>query len=388
MAQARQATAYLQGQSESPFATLSREALETIALDESGTFTTNERRAAGQQLQATASASAESPPSDTESTDGYALMVERIFNGKEPPVRSGIGGGVDKLMRMPYEFLTQSDRDLLAEMYTYGQEQGIDLEYVDSLARNLGDYRQFNDYRSLGSWNNGTSFDNEGHLQTLRFSESDAATATRILEGEAIDSTRLDQGFVRAMLDPGYGFGTTLSMDFLEQMVVRFSSTEGSENLELDDRFAQFDWDDTVSKNMITDTADEITAPWVTSSDATGNEAKTSVGWSDLLAGSNKANSSKNADINNSNLPDEVKEQLKMIRELREKLAEKQAELQALMADTSLSKEERQAKLQTLNAEIAMLSSGMREATSQLNRLMSDMKLTQAERKEAGLLLI
>lgn len=62
LAQARQATAYLQGRSESPFAALSREALETIALDESGTFTTNERRAAGQQLQATASASVESPP--------------------------------------------------------------------------------------------------------------------------------------------------------------------------------------------------------------------------------------------------------------------------------------------------------------------------------------
>ena len=72
------------------------------------------------------------------------------------------------------------------------------------------------------------------------FNEEDAATASRILSSSAINSTRIDQGFLRHFLDPGYGALVNASgLAFLEQMVIKFSG-EGATQTSLDNKFATF----------------------------------------------------------------------------------------------------------------------------------------------------
>ena len=55
-----------------------------------------------------------------------------------------------------------------------------------------------------------------------------------------------------------------------------------------------------------------------------------------------------NADIDDSGLEDSVKQVLKMIRQLKQQIAEKQAELAAVAADNTLSPEEARAKVSVL----------------------------------------
>lgn len=159
---------------------------------------------------ASVTSTAESNQSTSVSLSGRAIMLSRLFgtqnSNTEPPVVSGVNGMDLKHIGMsPQNFLTTSDRALLSDMYEYAQQQGADLQNVDQLAYALGTYRQSNDGRSMSSFNGGNSFDLEGHQLTVSFNEKDAATAARILNGDAINSTKLDQGFLRYTLDPGYG---------------------------------------------------------------------------------------------------------------------------------------------------------------------------------------
>ena len=176
---------------------------------------------------------------------GRALMLSRLFgtenNGVEPPVISGVNGMDLKHIGMsPLNFLTTSDRALLSDMYQFSQQQGADLQNVDHLAFALGDYRQSNNGRAIYNFNNGNNFDFEGHLRTVSFNEKDTATAARILNGDAINSTRLDQGFLRYTLDPGNGaLSNTSDFEFMEQMVIKFSDT-GAEQISLPSKFSSF----------------------------------------------------------------------------------------------------------------------------------------------------
>jgi hypothetical protein len=75
---------------------------------------------------------------------------------------------------------------------------------------------------------------------TVNFKEKDAAIASRILNGTAINSTRLDQGFLRHFLDPGQGALIHHGgMAFLEQMVIKFSN-EAATQPSLGNEFAQY----------------------------------------------------------------------------------------------------------------------------------------------------
>lgn len=176
---------------------------------------------------------------------GRALMLSRLFgtenNGVEPPVISGVNGmDLNHIGMSPLNFLTTSDRALLSDMYQFSQQQGADLENVDHLAFALGDYRQTNNGRAIYNFNNGNNFDFEGHLCTVSFNEKDTATAARILNGDAINSTRLDQGFLRYTLDPGNGaLSNTSDFEFMEQMVIKFSDA-GEEQMSLSAKFSTF----------------------------------------------------------------------------------------------------------------------------------------------------
>ena len=162
---------------------------------------------------------------------GYKLMVSRLYGGKEPAVGNAAEGmSMSNIGRSPYEFLTRGDRALLAEMYAYAQDEGVDLAHLDSLADGIGNYRQHNNGRVMHSFNSGHNYDAEGRQVFVSFDDKDAATASRILNGTAINSTRLDQGYLRFILDPGYGaLSNVADLEFVEWMVSKFS--RGGETL-------------------------------------------------------------------------------------------------------------------------------------------------------------
>jgi len=89
-----------------------------------------------------------------------------------------------------------------------------------------------------------------------------------------------------------------------------------------------------------------------------------------------KSTQSKNADIDKSNLPDLVKEALKRIREIREELEKKLQELQAAMSDKKLTEDQRKARIQGLQSEVATLSAALADASAALTDLMNESELT------------
>ena len=200
-----------------------------------------------------------SSAASTSGTVGYDLMVSRLFGGTEPEVANGAQGmSTSNIGRSAFEFLTREDRALVAEMYAYAQEQGTDLTHVDRLAEELGDYRQHDNGRLSSNFNNGTHYDVQGRQLTVSFNEQDAATAERILNGTAISSTRLDQGFLRHILDPGYGaLSNTSDLGFLEQMVTKFSS-EGSAQSSLDSRFATYTPVISIKDNIVLSASEDV----------------------------------------------------------------------------------------------------------------------------------
>ncbi|UCJ16077.1 hypothetical protein K5Q02_20030 [Pseudomonas sp. MM211] len=97
--------------------------------------------------------------------------------------------------------------------------------------------------------------------------------------------------------------------------------------------------------------------------------------------------SDKNSDIDESGLPDNVKQLLKMIRELKAQLAQKMAELQAIMAQSDMDDETRQASAQALQTEVGSISGALTTATAELARVMRDQKLTTEQSATVGSLL-
>ncbi|WP_339493470.1 hypothetical protein [Pseudomonas sp. EA_35y_Pfl1_P108] len=82
---------------------------------------------------------------------------------------------------------------------------------------------------------------------------------------------------------------------------------------------------------------------------------------------------SSNADIDDSGLDDNVKQVLKMIRQLKQQIAEKQAELAAVAAANNLSPEEARAKTSALQSDISSLQAGLMSAQTSLAKSMKGM---------------
>ncbi|WP_312481234.1 hypothetical protein [Stutzerimonas nitrititolerans] len=216
---------------------------------------------ASQSTSAAQSVSAANTTTSTASTasNGYDLMVSRLFGGKEPAVANGAQGmSANNIGRSAYDFLTYEDRALLSDMYAYAQDEGADLTYVDRLAEELGDYRQHDNGRLRSNFNNGHNYDAQGHQLTVSFNDKDAATASRILNGPAIGSTRIDQGFLRHILDPGYGaLSNTSDLGFLEQMVTKFSS-EGTTQPSLGNQFATYTPVASIKDNVVLNASEDV----------------------------------------------------------------------------------------------------------------------------------
>lgn len=99
-----------------------------------------------------------------------------------------------------------------------------------------------------------------------------------------------------------------------------------------------------------------------------------------------KQQQSKNADIDDSDLPDTIKQTLKLIREIRAKLEKKLQELQETMADQRLTTEQRKARIMAIQSEVSTLSGALTAASATLVQLMNDSNLSDEQKITTGML--
>lgn len=100
-----------------------------------------------------------------------------------------------------------------------------------------------------------------------------------------------------------------------------------------------------------------------------------------------EAATQRNADIDASHLPDGIKDSLKAIREIEQRIAEKTQELAQLSSDNSLRADQKESKSKALQIEISALRTGLSCAQSALNNAMSSQNLSADDRKLAQALI-
>lgn len=164
---------------------------------------------------------------------GRGLMMSRLFgdSNANPPVQTQLTK--DTMGMKGVNFLTESDRNMLSDLYAKAQQDGVDLRYVDDIARDMGDYRMFSGV--MANLNNGNFYDDTGHRLTYKFTEEDTSVANRILNGNGTASSPLDSGFLKYELDPGFSPTHRAHFDFLEEVVNKSGSGEP-----FDSRFSSY----------------------------------------------------------------------------------------------------------------------------------------------------
>mgnify|MGYP001761650473 FL=1 len=94
-----------------------------------------------------------------------------------------------------------------------------------------------------------------------------------------------------------------------------------------------------------------------------------------------------NSDIDNSGLPENIQQLLKMIRKIQKEIIEKKARMAAVMSDRTLSNEEKINKLAVLRGAIAALNSGLITANLSLSKVMNQSALNPDQNLKVGSLL-
>jgi len=193
-------------------------------------------------------------PSTTMVIAGQTLLRQRLFFSVpdvEPPVISD-----KKLMNsnLPtVQFLTLPDRELLGRIYEVSQSEGIDLRYVDQLGQSLAQYRCSDNGRLRLSHTDVTTYDPEGHRLTFSFTERDVATADRVRQSSALQTTELDKGFIKFDTDPNYSVVSHSHLGFLEWAMSRFSASD--DRVPASDAFKTYTY---ISKDFIEYTSKEV----------------------------------------------------------------------------------------------------------------------------------
>lgn len=100
----------------------------------------------------------------------------------------------------------------------------------------------------------------------------------------------------------------------------------------------------------------------------------------------NASQKSKNSDIDDTDLPDAIKQTLKLIREIRAKLEKKLQELQTTLADQRLNPEQRKLRVMALQSEVDALTGSLTAASAMLVQLMNDLKLSDEQKMTASML--
>ncbi len=167
-------------------------------------------------------------------------MLERLWRIKDPsaPEPKPLSRvTTDMLSGNTYDFLSYSDRKLLEKMYTYAEENNINLEQVDALAFDLAGYRM--DVASGGLIPNtpGSIYTPDGKWVIAAFDERDTKIAYQIKNGKAALSTQFDHGFLNEVLDPEKHSTHAVDFAFLAKMVKQFSDQAGQpdENIQMPD---------------------------------------------------------------------------------------------------------------------------------------------------------
>ena len=95
-----------------------------------------------------------------------------------------------------------------------------------------------------------------------------------------------------------------------------------------------------------------------------------------------------NRDIEESGLPENIQQLLKMIRKLQKQIAEKKALIEKIMADKRLSSEEKIIKVAALRGAIAALNTGLITANLALSKVVGQSGLTSDQNMKVGSLLM
>ena len=95
-----------------------------------------------------------------------------------------------------------------------------------------------------------------------------------------------------------------------------------------------------------------------------------------------------NRDIEESGLPENIQQLLKMIRKLQKEIAEKKALIEKIMADKRLSNEEKIIKVAALRGAIAALNTGLITANLALSKVVGQSGLTSDQNMKVGSLLM
>lgn len=106
------------------------------------------------------------------------------------------------------------------------------------------------------------------------------------------------------------------------------------------------------------------------------------------LGKARSAAAQKNKDIDESSLPDVLKDILKMIRELKAQIAAKKAELEEVMSDQSLDPEAKRIKIEMLRGELASLQGALSSANATLIKVMREQNLSDQQMQEVSSLLM
>lgn len=97
------------------------------------------------------------------------------------------------------------------------------------------------------------------------------------------------------------------------------------------------------------------------------------------LGQARSASAQKHNDIDDSELPQTIKQILKMIRELKAQIAAKQAELKALLADSSLDAQARRVQAEAIQGELSSLNGALASANANLIQIMREQGLSSEQ---------
>jgi hypothetical protein len=96
----------------------------------------------------------------------------------------------------------------------------------------------------------------------------------------------------------------------------------------------------------------------------------------------------KNRDIDESSLPDTIKQVLRMIRALKAQIVQKKVELTALMADQGLDADTRRMRIEALQGDLASLPGAFSSATAMLLKTVREQGLSAQQMQEVATLSI
>ena len=102
------------------------------------------------------------------------------------------------------------------------------------------------------------------------------------------------------------------------------------------------------------------------------------------LGKARSAAAQKNRNIDESSLPDVVKDLLKMIRELKAQVEAKKAELEEVMGDQSLDPEAKRLKTEALQGELASLQGALISANATLIEILREQDLSDQQMQEVA----